>query len=127
MTGSTAIIAYGVSRFITDVNIVPELPIFRIGAFFWPLSEAEYYVRSQVVASIVPFYFHFFLIHRVSALKIYFIIFSPTDFNHFRMSRSRDLPVFEGQKRSTRVLRRCHPAEVELLQGTNLEETSIQV
>ena len=54
VTGSTATIAYGEPRFTNDIDILVDLPISKVAAFFEQFSPDQFYVSRSAIEDAVP-------------------------------------------------------------------------
>ena len=95
VTGSTATIAYGEPRFTNDIDILVDLPISKVAAFFEQFSPAQFYVSKSAIEDAVRRKSQFNVIHPASGLKIDFIVLGDSDFDRSRSARRRELYVLQ--------------------------------
>jgi hypothetical protein len=91
VTGSTATIFYGEPRFTNDIDLVVDLPEFRVIQFCNRFPTAEFYVSDIAARQAVLQKTQFNIIHPESGLKIDVIVAAENAFNESRFARSRPL------------------------------------
>ena len=89
VTGSTATIAYGEPRFTNDIDVVVDLPEYRVADLCGRFAAGGFYVSEDAARQAVQLKSQFNLIHEDSGLKVDVIVPQPSAFNRSRFARMR--------------------------------------
>lgn len=87
VTGSLAGMRYGEARFTQDVDIVIELPSWKVAEFCAAFAGPEFYVEPEAALKAVRECRQFNIIWTANGVKADIIAFRDTPFNESRLSR----------------------------------------
>jgi len=91
VTGSTVTIFYGDTRFTNDIDIVVDLPEWKVAEFCRRFPEDEFYVSEIAAREAARNRSQFNIIHPASGLKVDVIVPEVNQFNESRFARVKRL------------------------------------
>ena len=89
VTGSVASMAWGEPRFTMDVDIVVELPGWKVREFCAAFPEPDYYVSVEAALAAALGLSQFNVIQSAEGVKADIMVFRGTPFDETRLSRAR--------------------------------------
>ena len=87
VTGSMATIAFGISRYTNDIDIVAEISNDHVAPLCDAFPPPDFYCSANAIREAIARRRQFNILHLTSGLKVDVIVPARTDFNHARMSR----------------------------------------
>ncbi len=87
VTGSVATTTYGEARFTNDIDVVVELGLHQVDAFYAAFPAPEFYCSRDAIIQAIQQHFQFNVLHPNSGFKIDIIIPDDSDFNRARFNR----------------------------------------
>lgn len=98
VTGSIASMTWGEPRFTRDVDMVVELPSWKVRDFCDEFPAPEYYVDEQTAMQAAQGPSMFSILHVTEGVKADIIVFSGKPFDESRLGRARKVRVEGGSE-----------------------------
>lgn len=96
ITGSVASSYYGEFRFTADLDVVIELPSWRVNDLCGYFPEPDYYVSPESAMDAAQRCGQFNVVHPASGLKIDFMVINDRPYNESRRARAREREILPG-------------------------------